>query len=652
MNKKIEKIIEGKEYKKEIKQIISTANKLIENKLIFQNKWDMEPTHAYVNYGTKINWLKIANNDDEYLFMKNRHSFMYTIAQAYFLTKNEKYAKAIIKQLNWWLIQRYDLNGLESKVNRCLDKGIRVSNWIKIFVLIQKSRYVSKNWMTKIYKVMKEHAVDMFQKYPVHHILSNHGLIQNQGLLDLRANYPKWKIWTKEMDKTLVSRIKKNIEIQILPDGIHWEQSPMYHVWALLSLISIHSNFKKLNWTLESNYTKQIESLVWGIIKFIKPNRNQPMQSDSDDSNLESVLQMATIQFNNPYFKYLCSNKLDLDILITKNLTDIERYWKIKRKKIPFNSVACEESGNYYLRSGYRAKDSYLSFRNGQYGSGHAHSDPNNISIFANGVDWISNTGRYTYKESKERLMFKSAKYHNTQVINDKGATREQSSWSFSSIATTVKSKCIITSKADYVSGLNLGFIRDKKILIPKREIFFVKPDYWLVNDIIHSSELNTLELNFHIDQNIKIKTLKNKIQLLFKKKEFNIYNLSHMNWMIEKGFISKKYNLMEESQILNFKKNLVNSSMVSTLFENKSKIQNIEKIQVFNSNNEVVHDDLMVAYKIVFNQLDYDVIYSLDKEIITGKKIYRINNYLFYGKKIILKYRNHKLIFKKIFKY
>lgn len=72
---------------------IKTADRVCENRFLFDSPRDMERTENEVNFGEKIDWYYKLNGDEEFMFQLNRHGYLIQLGQAYYLTGDEKYLK-------------------------------------------------------------------------------------------------------------------------------------------------------------------------------------------------------------------------------------------------------------------------------------------------------------------------------------------------------------------------------------------------------------------------------------------------------------------------------------------------------------------------------------------------------------------------------
>lgn len=73
---------------------IHTADMAVEQKFVFQLRWDLEQTQTPVVFDGPIDWLHQPGDDPEFVYAFNRMAFWICMGQAYAVTGDEKYAKA------------------------------------------------------------------------------------------------------------------------------------------------------------------------------------------------------------------------------------------------------------------------------------------------------------------------------------------------------------------------------------------------------------------------------------------------------------------------------------------------------------------------------------------------------------------------------
>ena len=113
---------------KSAEHTIFIADEICRGRYLFQDHWEMEPTHTAVDFGAEIagiDWAAVPFGDPEWLYAMNRHTSLVNLAKAWLYTGDDHYARQFAALLDDW-IARVPLTE-ESAANtwRSLETGLR-----------------------------------------------------------------------------------------------------------------------------------------------------------------------------------------------------------------------------------------------------------------------------------------------------------------------------------------------------------------------------------------------------------------------------------------------------------------------------------------------------------------------------------------------
>lgn len=617
--------------------LLETADLICSKTFIFNHKWDMEVCKTPVKFENEIVWNKIPFNDEEWVFMLNRHKFWTFLAKAYHLTKNKKYLNAFIEQINSW-IDNVDIKNPEFKdCSRTIEMGLRCINWIKTLEIFEKDYKFDENLKNKIYSSLKEQCDILIEIYDDFRILSNWGVLQNCGLIAFSFYF---NLTDTDYFKIPLERLEHQCKIQILPDGIHWEQSPMYQNEVLNCLLETAVHFKRNNIEIPSFIKETIKKIGMSNIAMKKPNHHQPMQGDSDDTDLRDIITRCAAVLEDGELKFGGFSEIDFESIWELDEKSLKNYSKIQTEEPKNFSAALKESGNFYLRDSFKENGNYLWFSCGPIGSGHGHAELLHFDLTYNGENFFIDSGRYTYVEGEpKRIELKNCCSHNTTIIDNKFFTKFSGSWGIVKTPLILNSYYDFTKKYDYVAGGHLGYTDLSDPVIPFRKIFYLKPDLWIITDEFNAGNTHTFKQFFNFDTNINI-FFENNYAVL------NGKNTLYMKWSdeikkeIKDIFISKEYNKLESSKRIETEGEFNKSYSVFTIISPKN--IEIEKIQVRRGDNSLVDENEIKAIKVKFSKDEEIIFFNAMKEITAQKKTYMIENILFYGKTGFIEIKNN----------
>lgn len=608
--------------------LLQTADMICDNTFIFNHKWDMEACNVPVKFDGEIQWNKIPFEDEEWAFMLNRHKYWTFLGKAYLLTKDEKYLTTFIRQMNSW-INSVELTNPEFKdCARTIEMGLRCINWIKTMELFEREYKFDEDFKEKVYNSLKEQCDILLEIYDDFRTLSNWGVLQNCGLITFAFYYGKLDT---DYFTVPLKRLEHQCKIQILPDGVHWEQSPMYQNEVLNCLLETAVQFKQHNMEIPQFIRENIRKIGFSNFAMKKPNHHQPMQGDSDDTDLRDIITRCATVLEDEELKFGGFEEIDFESIWELDQRSIENYPKLQAKKPEYTSVALQNSGNFYLRDSFDEKGSYLWFTCGSIGSGHGHGDMLHFDLTYKGEDFLIDSGRYTYVEGNEtRIELKNNYSHNTIIMDNQLFSKFNGSWGIGKTPLPLNSMYKFDDKFDYVEGGHLGYLDQPIPAVSNRKIFYIKPDLWVVVDEFLTRGEHSYKQFFNLDSDVKAELEDNNV--ILKKK-----NTLHMKWsdsvkLNKKDIqISKEYNTLQKSTRIESETSFVENAVLFTVISPEN--LEVEKIQVRRGNLDLVGEDEAKAIRVKISEDREIIFFNSTREVAAQKKTYLLDGVLFYGK-------------------
>lgn len=643
--------MKNKLFKENSKKIIETCDLLCKNTFIFNHKWDMEVCKIPYTFSEEIIWNKIPFEDPEWTFMLNRHKFWVYLAKAYALTSEEKYFDTFISQVNSWIDTVDVFKDEYFNCSRTIEIGIRCLNWIKAIKIFKNSSCNLNFIENKMIESLLYQCELLIKTYDDFRTLSNWGVMQNCGLISLALNYQEQHSILSQYLTIALERLEYQCKIQILPDGVHWEQSPMYHNEVLNCLLDIAFDFEKLNLDTPSFILSSIRKLAYSNAYMKKPNHNQPMQGDSDETDLRDIITRSAYILKDQNLKYFGYNFVDFESIWDIGDSNISKYEDLPTKKPNFTSIALKESGNFYLRDSFEDNSNYLWFRCGALGSGHGHGEHLHFDLVSNGEDFISDPGRFTYVEgNKDREFLKSCFAHNTTIVDNLPFSKFNGAWGIVESALTLNTHHSFNTTFDFVEGGHLGYVSLESPVVTNRKILYLKNDLWIIIDefLTEGAHEYSQIFNFYPDKKPTVDGLK----AFIKGENSNLF----MYW------IDKNLNLNLKNSIFSTEYNKINSNfqLVSSIKSNKSKTLftvisskelSIQEASVLRGDGSFVPSYEAQAIEITLTPNNKIIVFNSMIDINNQKKSYLIDNILLYGKTGFIKKYNDTISFE-IIKY
>ena len=446
------------QFPEDVAQTLAVADGVCRKYFLFNSKWDLEQTDEPVQFDGAIDWTYMPADDPEFVWQFNRHRFFMTLGQAYQMTGDEKYARAFMEIAEDW-IDHVPLNEKYAAGPwRSLDTGFRGEYWSKAIWLFHDSPTLTEAFLQKYYDSMILQAEHIMECHSAYRYMSNWGVIENHGLFEIGVCLPQSEK-TKQFIAFAVKNLEVQVRMQIMPDGVHWEQSPMYHNEVLHCLLDVILLAKRNDIALPDVILRQTEKMAMADVAWLKPDHHIVMMGDSDDVDVRDRISVAAYLFLNPVLRFGGFDRFDYESIWDLGMKAGEEYAGMERRKPDFTSLFLEHSGNTYFRSDWSERANFLHLHSGTMGAGHGHSDKLHIDLVVNGEDVLMDGGRYTYVSGPKRFSYKDPSGHNTITVDDLPFTVCKDSWECSKLSQPVKENFRCMELAEFAQAGQLGYM-------------------------------------------------------------------------------------------------------------------------------------------------------------------------------------------------
>jgi hypothetical protein len=229
------------------------------------------------------------------------------------------------------------------------------------------------------------HSYRRLAAFPEYHIAANH-LLENAFSLFFGAHYFNRKQWHRLAERLLTRELNE----QVLPDGGHYERSPMYHSIVLERLLQccelIQSSNRIADEGLHALILEKAGKMLGWLQAFLFADGSYAMVQDAAPGiarSPEALMRYAD----------------ELEIIV--------------------QPVTLKESGYRLVKEQDWELLLNLGGPSPAYQPGHAHADALAFCLQANGRPLIVDTGIATYDAGAQRLWEKSTDAHNTIALEN-----------------------------------------------------------------------------------------------------------------------------------------------------------------------------------------------------------------------------------------
>ena len=456
------------------------------------------------NFDGGIDWTCCPQGNIEWTWDLNRHGYFETLGRAYHYTGDGKYALACRSLLLDWLAANPVSPGY---VNWCsiLEVAFRINSWIWAFHYFHSSSVFDDRTILAFLKGLLTHGRYLRANLEFH-VPNNHLLLEAKSLAMLGTLFPEFRE-AAEWRKLGLKILYRQVRGQVCSDGVHAERSTHYHrlvaAELLEFLVLMQNNEIPVPADIRERFHRMVEFELW----FTKPDGLISLFGDS-------AWQDTALRFSAIHAVALFPELADLRPIAPP--PDEAALWLLGSaaigskenppdQKVSAGSRAFPEGGYFIMRAGEAERAAYLAFDCGPFGFGplpsHGHADALSFELHSLGRTFLVDPGGYSSrKQEKEwRDFFRGSSAHNTIVVDQQDQSFLFGIRGVDRPAEAILHDWVTTEHCDFVDGAHSGYERLAEPINHRRQIFFVKPDYWIVIDLLAGRGRHCFDLFFHL---------------------------------------------------------------------------------------------------------------------------------------------------------
>lgn len=609
------------------KEIIAHADELMHQTFTFNKAWDMERCLTPYTLPV-IDWNDHQNDDPEWCFMLSRMDYLDHLLLASLLTGDIAYADKAKEYILNWITAHPTI--VSEPSTRTLDTGIRVMNWMEALPYLSMLHALTEDELTRITDSMFAQMQYLKENYLPKYKTSNWGSIQTCAIVSvlpfLRADFLSDPLYQWALDEMTLQ-----FSIQVYPDGMHWEQSTMYHIEVLnYGMKAVHYMGLHLQ-PCPSAVKEQVYALAKALVGQLTPSGEIETFGDSDRVCARDVLSRAALLFDDPTFRFVGLDELDPESLYVLGVPAAQRYATLPASAPQSMHYDGEDSGMYTLRSSWDKDASFTMFTNGSLGSGHGHSDNLHLSACYQGDPVLIDSGRFTYREDHPlRVQLKGMAAHNGVMIDDKAYCVPSDSWGYADFGLPLKNYVRHAGNLHYFEGAMLGH---DPLQVWVRKVIVVDPAIWMIVDEVKCDGAHEAHSRLHFDPAATVSPAGDCHRVTTPHAALTLTCPGTVSYTSEP--CSLRYNEQQPHTVVHSKTAFTDSAtLITTLCGDGITVQDAP---VFQNLTEPTAPDFAQARKFILSPTESYTVAVYSKEIYRGKKVLSCEGMPYHAKCVVI---------------
>jgi hypothetical protein len=478
--------------------------------------WHLDAVHgkrAPLKPWFKIQFLNFDEvGDHKVTWELNRHQHLVTLGKAWRLTGQEKYVTELIKQ--WYAWQIANPYPLGINWGSSLEVAFRSLSWIWVGALIAACPIVPENFKTDLLNALALNGRYIEKYLSTYFSPNTHLLGEAVALFFIGTLCPQiesverwrtegWRIVVQEADR------------QVRSDGVYFEQSLYYHVYALDFFLHARLLAARNGMEIPASFDQVLGKML-DVLRAV--SQTGPPDSFGDDDggrlfnarrnraeHLTDSLAIGAMMFQREELKP------------SAKLTE-ESIWLFGEKAISFlkedepssrphlKSISFPTGGIYVMASSGKSEQQMV-IDAGPQGighSGHGHADALSVRVSLNGRRWLVDPGAFCYM-GQERNLFRGTGAHNTMLVDGVDQAIPEGPFAWSSLPNVQADRWIEGETFTLFAGNHTGYSRLPDPVLHRRFIFHLHDGFWLVRDVVEGQETHQLEVSWHFASDLEV---------------------------------------------------------------------------------------------------------------------------------------------------
>ncbi len=515
----------------------SESDKLLKDAVAISNehRWPLLG-YGELDFGEEIDWLRepvsgvrwpdehktesaVREGEDiRVLWELNRLGHLITVARAFAVTEDERFAEEVFVQLESWKGQNRFAFG--PNWSCAMEAALRAMNLLAAFQLIRCASCLTVARLEMMLGLFERHAEYIKRHLEFSYLAtSNHYLSDVIGLLWLGVSLPELEA-ANDWQSFGLREMLREIDKQVLADGTHYESSTGYHRFVLELLLYSFILCRANSIEIEDRYWKRLFSMFQYTRAYLRPDGRAPLVGDTDSGQVMPIarhtadehsylLGIGAVVFNDPNFKIDPQPPQELIWILGPEA--LETFAGLKTTAWDsISSEAFAATGIYTLRD----LDLYLLFNasgTGLKGRGsHGHNDALSLEVSACGTNFLVDPGTFVYTaDYAQRHQFRSTGYHSTVEVDgeEQNTTEETTPFRIGDESQPRVLRWETGTDRDLIVGEHYGYRRLKSGPIThRRSVMLDKTErYWLVEDTLTGSGSHHFKFVFHLAPGLEI---------------------------------------------------------------------------------------------------------------------------------------------------
>jgi hypothetical protein len=462
----------------------------------------------------KINFLSFdAVGDHKITWELNRHQHLVTLAKAWLLTNDEVYTQEIVAQ--WYSWQRANPYPLGINWASSLEVAFRSLSWIWLHRLLLNCPVLPDSFQQDLLRALALHGRHIDRYLSTYFSPNTHLLGEAVALFfigSLTVQSMSSEAWRTKGWRILQEEILR----QVRPDGMYFEQSLYYHVYALDFFLHARLLASRNGHTIPLEFDAVLKKML-SVAQALAQAGPPDGFGDDDGGRVFNPRRNRAEHMTDPLT--IGAVLFGEEVVSPNTSLPEEAIWlfgaqalsAIGQPSIGGSAMRSQsfQDGGIYIAGSSDVFAQQMVIDAGPHGvgrGGHGHADALSVKLAFGGRCWLIDSGTFCYiGPGTERNTFRGTRAHNTLTVDGLDQAEPDGPFAWSSIPDTLAELWIPGTTFTFFIGSHSGYERLPQPVRHRRFVFHLHGSFSLVRDATEGQGSHTLETSWHFAQGIEI---------------------------------------------------------------------------------------------------------------------------------------------------
>jgi hypothetical protein len=473
-----------------------------------QIDWHLDRAHgkrAPIKPWFKINFLDFNEvGDHKVIWELNRHQHLVTLAKAWLLTHDERYTSELKTQ--WYSWQQANPYPIGINWASSLEVAFRSLSWLWALSLLSVCPALDERFRSDMIRALALNGRHIERNLSTYFSPNTHLLGEAVALFFIGIMCPEIAAadrWRNDGWRIVLREARR----QIRADGVYFEQSLYYHVYASDFFLHARILAGQNGMGIPADFDAVLQKML-DVLSVVSQAGFAEGFGDDDGGrvfnsrrnrteHMTDPLALGAILFQREDFK--SAAVLTEEAVWLFGEQGASYFDKPANNSQEIKAASFNEGGIYVMASGKEVPLQMVidAGPQGTARSGHGHADALSVTVAIEGRRWLVDPGSFCYV-CGERDRFRGTGAHNTLRVDEFDQAIPDGPFAWKSIPDVRCEQWMQGDSFTLFAGSHNGYMRLPDPVLHRRCVFYLHDEFWLIRDVVNGRKEHKIEINWH----------------------------------------------------------------------------------------------------------------------------------------------------------